>query len=71
MSIKSFCISQVIAGFDYKQLPLNSSSACAHACCGAPRCRAWAVAKGLCWLKDGWAFQVSRTSRIISLYRAD
>lgn len=48
---------KVIAGFDYKQLPLNSSSACARACCEAPECQAWAVAKGLCWLKDGWAFQ--------------
>lgn len=48
---------QVIVGYDYKQVPLNSSSACTRACCAESKCMAWAVAKGMCWLKNGWSFQ--------------
>ena len=48
---------QVIAGYDYKQEPLNSSAECTRACCAESQCVAWAVAKGMCWLKNGWSFE--------------
>jgi hypothetical protein len=54
----------VIGGFDYKQLELNASAptsanirTCVEACCADLKCKAWAVAKGKCWLKTGGSFE--------------
>ena len=49
---------KVIAGGDYRQVPLSGTipvqiAACEQACCEDVECTAWAVVYSKCWLKNG------------------
>ena len=57
---------RVIAGFDYKQEPINGTLGnateqikwCLQTCCAESKCKAWGVDLGLCWLKTGGSYRM-------------